>query len=64
MMHTDNFVLSEYGRDKMKFDRLYNEIQDDLKSGKIYFGKMKKYMKLCTKLCNHNYKTYSTLDMI
>ena len=62
-MHTSNFTLSEYGKDIRKFDHLYNELLDDLKTGKLYYSKVKKYMKLHTKLCTHNYDTYSTLEM-
>lgn len=62
-MHTEDFELTEYWKDKTEHERLGNKIyQDWNKKGEFYKDDADRYMQLWNKLTYHQYPTYRVLQ--
>ncbi len=64
MFDTDNFEYTEFYKDKMKYERLIDKIEKNLKKGYVVLKDFKNLRKLRQKLCFHRYETYDTLQRI
>ena len=64
MFDSDKYELTEYAKDKFKYERLCEKIKNSLKKGVIYKKDLKTLERVRHKLMYHTYKTYQTLEPI
>jgi len=64
MFDSDKYELTEYAKDKFKYKRLCEKINDAWKKGIIYKRDIKALQRVRHKLMCHIYPTYRTLQLI
>ena len=64
MFDSDKFKLTEYAKDRHKYERLYVKVQKAWAKGIIYKKDVEALEKVRQKLIFHQYPTYQTLKPI